>query len=316
MILKEINKNIVMTLGVLLVVSFSFVGFTQASFKVAAASEETVLNFGDIALSVGVEGSDIFNYGNVIGTKTYTTNTGEKATGYIPRYPIEDPVSEEDYEELQAYFFKVTNNGDYDLYLTFYLDPSSLKDLNYTVTEKYNEYNYNKNGSSSVEIIKDENKDEEEKEVDEIKKKIEEEYMASQTFTQFVDSKYFKYFNISFGEAGSTPTVLKYSDVVKNGYLADNIFIENGSTKYYKLYLWLSEEELEKDANKVAGELIEEPKAEDFETLEEYEEAYRAYVEETGIFDINQVIGKYFVTELSLKGEYIPDDELEDEEAI
>ncbi len=97
----------------------------------------------------------------------------------------------------------------------------------------------------------------------------------TQNFTSFVSSSHYKYFKVAIKEANTdTPLIKTYDSVTSmNNLLVDNIYLPKNAKKTYLLYIWLSKEELLNNQNEE---------------------------------NINEILGKYIVIDLSAKGEYKP----------
>lgn len=131
-----INREIKITIGIVVIVSLVFIAMSYAIFKVDTTGSTDTIKFGDISLSFCKDStcnSSISDIGNVIGTEIDSNGN----TVYSKIYPVEDPVSESDWNNLKPYVFTLTNDGDIPLYISLYLE----KDLTAgTIVSDGNEY--------------------------------------------------------------------------------------------------------------------------------------------------------------------------------
>lgn len=241
MILKDINKRIIITAFVVIAIAIAFVRVTYATFTVYQVTDTETITFDKIGMTV-CPNNICESIGNIIGT--YDKGDGTK--GFVPFYPVSDPTVASfpsGWSNLNPYVFTLENTGDLDLITTIYLEPDT------TATNEYASLNVN-NGVQT----------------------------STQTFTGFVDSTYYKYFKVAIVENGTSGTltsanVFTFDQITGN---ADpnkliSLTLSKGETKTFYLYMWLSDEAIS-----------------------------------TSPTGSNNILGKYLVTQISAKGEYLP----------
>ncbi len=248
MAIKDIYKKIIITVLTISLTVLFIVKLSYASFNVQESSEKTVLTFWDINIELCYSSEcsqENEMLGNIIGTSYI-----EGQTRFIPQYPINDS---EYIAKVVPYKFIVENKGALDTYLTLYLEPNR-NTLGGTTTES-------RELPNTADITG--------------QNAIGTNNSYTQTYTTFVQDNQFKYFNVVILEENTDiPLIKTYDSVVANkNELVTNINLPSGSKKAYLLYMWLSNEELNKY---------------------------------TSDENINEVLGKYIVTSLFAKGEYKP----------
>ena len=116
-----INREIKITIGVVAIVSLIFIAMSYAIFKVDTTGSTDTIKFGDISLAFCKDStcdSTISDIGNVIGTEKDANGN----TVYSKIYPVSDPSTASDWNNLKPYIFTLTNNGDIPLYVSLYLE--------------------------------------------------------------------------------------------------------------------------------------------------------------------------------------------------
>ena len=116
-----INREIKITIGVVAIVSLIFIAMSYAIFKVDTTGSTDTIKFGDISLAFCKDStcdSTISDIGNVIGTEKDANGN----TVYSKIYPVSDPSTASDWDNLKPYIFTLTNNGDIPLYVSLYLE--------------------------------------------------------------------------------------------------------------------------------------------------------------------------------------------------
>ena len=116
-----INREIKITIGVVAIVSLIFIAMSYAIFKVDTTGNTDTIKFGDISLAFCKDStcdSTISDIGNVIGTEKDANGN----TVYSKIYPVSDPSTASDWNNLKPYIFTLTNNGDIPLYVSLYLE--------------------------------------------------------------------------------------------------------------------------------------------------------------------------------------------------
>ena len=133
---KLINREIKITIGVVLFVSILFIALSYAIFKVDKSGASDVIKFGDISLSFCKDStcaSNVSNIGNIIGTETDSNGN----TVYSKIYPVADPVTNDDWNNLKPYIFTLTNTGSLPLYVSIFLERDMTAG---TISDGTNEY--------------------------------------------------------------------------------------------------------------------------------------------------------------------------------
>ena len=133
---KLINREIKITIGVVLFVSILFIALSYAIFKVDKSGASDVIKFGDISLSFCKDAtcaSNVSNIGNIIGTETDSNGN----TVYSKIYPVADPVTNDDWNNLKPYIFTLTNTGSLPLYVSIFLERDMTAG---TISDGTNEY--------------------------------------------------------------------------------------------------------------------------------------------------------------------------------
>ena len=116
-----INREIKITIGVVAIVSLVFIAMSYAIFKVDTTGSTDTIKFGDISLAFCKDStcnSTISDIGNVIGTEKDANGN----TVYSKIYPVSDPSTASDWNNLKPYIFTLTNDGDIPLYVSLYLE--------------------------------------------------------------------------------------------------------------------------------------------------------------------------------------------------
>ena len=116
-----INREIKITIGVVAIVSLIFIAMSYAIFKVDTTGSTDTIKFGDISLAFCKDStcdSTIRDIGNVIGTEKDANGN----TVYSKIYPVSDPSTASDWNNLKPYIFTLTNDGDIPLYVSLYLE--------------------------------------------------------------------------------------------------------------------------------------------------------------------------------------------------
>ena len=116
-----INREIKITIGVVAIVSLIFIAMSYAIFKVDTTGSTDTIKFGDISLTFCKDStcdSTISDIGNVIGTEKDANGN----TVYSKIYPVSDPSTASDWNNLKPYIFTLTNDGDIPLYVSLYLE--------------------------------------------------------------------------------------------------------------------------------------------------------------------------------------------------
>ena len=136
---KLINREIKITIGVVLFVSILFIALSYAIFKVDKSGASDVIKFGDISLSFCKDAtcaSNVSNIGNVIGTETDSNGN----TVYSKIYPTTDPVTNDDWNNLKPYIFTLTNTGSLPLYVSIFLERDMTAGVISDGTSEYSEF--------------------------------------------------------------------------------------------------------------------------------------------------------------------------------
>ena len=116
-----INREIKITIGVVAIVSLIFIAMSYAIFKVDTTGSTDTIKFGDISLAFCKDStcnSTISDIGNVIGTE----KDADGNTVYSKIYPVSDPSTTSDWDNLKPYIFTLKNDGDIPLYVSLYLE--------------------------------------------------------------------------------------------------------------------------------------------------------------------------------------------------
>jgi len=116
-----INREIKITIGVVAIVSLIFIAMSYAIFKVDTTGNTDTIKFGDISLAFCKDSScdsTISDIANVIGTEKDANGN----TVYSKIYPVSDPSTASDWNNLKPYIFTLTNDGDIPLYVSLYLE--------------------------------------------------------------------------------------------------------------------------------------------------------------------------------------------------
>ena len=116
-----INREIKITIGVVAIVSLIFIAMSYAIFKVDTTGNTDTIKFGDISLAFCKDStcdSTISDIGNVIGIEKDANGN----TVYSKIYPVSDPSTASDWNNLKPYIFTLTNDGDIPLYVSLYLE--------------------------------------------------------------------------------------------------------------------------------------------------------------------------------------------------
>ena len=116
-----INREIKITIGIVAIVSLIFIAMSYAIFKVDTTGNTDTIKFGDISLAFCKDStcdSTISDIGNVIGTEKDANGN----TVYSKIYPVSDPSTASDWDNLKPYIFTLTNDGDIPLYVSLYLE--------------------------------------------------------------------------------------------------------------------------------------------------------------------------------------------------
>ncbi len=116
-----INREIKITIAVVAVVSLVFISMSYAIFKVDTTGNTDTIKFGDISLAFCKDSecnSTITDIGNVIGTEKDANGN----TVYSKIYPVSDPTTTDDWDNMKPYIFTLTNDGDIPLYISLYLE--------------------------------------------------------------------------------------------------------------------------------------------------------------------------------------------------
>ena len=136
---KLINREIKITIGVVLFVSILFIALSYAIFKVDKSGASDVIKFGDISLSFCKDStcaSNVSNIGNIIGTETDINGN----TVYSKIYPVADPVTNDDWNNLKPYIFTLTNTGSLPLYVSIFLERDMTAGVISDGTNEYSEF--------------------------------------------------------------------------------------------------------------------------------------------------------------------------------
>ena len=136
---KLINREIKITIGVVLFVSILFIALSYAIFKVDKSGASDVIKFGDISLSFCKDStcaSNVNNIGNIIGTETDSNGN----TVYSKIYPVTDPVTNDDWNNLKPYIFTLTNTGSLPLYVSIFLERDMTAGVISDGTNEYSEF--------------------------------------------------------------------------------------------------------------------------------------------------------------------------------
>ena len=136
---KLINREIKITIGVVLFVSILFIALSYAIFKVDKSGASDVIKFGDISLSFCKDAtcaSNVSNIGNIIGTETDSNGN----TVYSKIYPVTDPVTNDDWNNLKPYIFTLTNTGSLPLYVSIFLERDMTAGVISDGTNEYSEF--------------------------------------------------------------------------------------------------------------------------------------------------------------------------------
>ena len=136
---KLINREIKITIGVVLFVSILFIALSYAIFKVDKSGASDVIKFGDISLSFCKDAtcaSNISNIGNIIGTETDSNGN----TVYSKIYPTSDPVTNDDWNNLKPYIFTLKNTGSLPLYVSIFLERDMTAGTISDGTSEYSEF--------------------------------------------------------------------------------------------------------------------------------------------------------------------------------
>ena len=136
---KLINREIKITIGVVLFVSILFIALSYAIFKVDKSGASDVIKFGDISLSFCKDStcaSNVSNIGNIIGTETDINGN----TVYSKIYPVADPVTNDDWNNLKPYIFTLTNTGSLPLYVSIFLERDMTAGVISDGTSEYSEF--------------------------------------------------------------------------------------------------------------------------------------------------------------------------------
>ncbi len=136
---KLINREIKITIGVVLLVSILFIALSYAIFKVDKSGASDVIKFGDISLSFCKDAtcaSNVSNIGNIIGTETDSNGN----TVYSKIYPVADPVTNDDWNNLKPYIFTLTNTGSLPLYVSIFLERDMTAGVISDGTSEYSEF--------------------------------------------------------------------------------------------------------------------------------------------------------------------------------
>ena len=136
---KLINREIKITIGVVLFVSILFIALSYAIFKVDKSGASDVIKFGDISLSFCKDAtcaSNVSNIGNIIGTETDSNGN----TVYSKIYPTADPVTNDDWNNLKPYIFTLTNTGSLPLYVSIFLERDMTAGVISDGTSEYSEF--------------------------------------------------------------------------------------------------------------------------------------------------------------------------------
>ena len=136
---KLINREIKITIGVVLFVSILFIALSYAIFKVDKSGASDVIKFGDISLSFCKDStcaSNVNNIGNIIGTETDSNGN----TVYSKIYPVADPVTNDDWNNLKPYIFTLTNTGSLPLYVSIFLERDMTAGVISDGTNEYSEF--------------------------------------------------------------------------------------------------------------------------------------------------------------------------------
>ena len=136
---KLINREIKITIGVVLFVSILFIALSYAIFKVDKSGASDVIKFGDISLSFCKDStcaSNVSNIGNIIGTETDSNGN----TVYSKIYPVSDPVTNDDWNNLKPYIFTLTNTGSLPLYVSIFLERDMTAGVISDGTSEYSEF--------------------------------------------------------------------------------------------------------------------------------------------------------------------------------
>ena len=136
---KLINREIKITIGVVLFVSVLFITLSYAIFKVDKSGASDVIKFGDISLSFCQDAtcaSNVSNIGNIIGTETDSNGN----TVYSKIYPTSDPVTNDDWNNLKPYIFTLKNTGSLPLYVSIFLERDMTAGTLSDGTSEYSEF--------------------------------------------------------------------------------------------------------------------------------------------------------------------------------
>lgn len=325
MILKEINKKIIFTFIFALVVSLGFTKMTYAVFTVNESTVSKTIEFGDISMTVDA-GDNQGNYTNVIGTVT-----NGSATSYVAQYPVHNPTSaysntswtttNDTYTiagaantvTLTPYKFTIENTGDVDLMVTLFLSPDTTIS---GARSSLNGTGGSKNLATGV-IIVGHN-------ILTSTPDLENTALINYTeqYTNAVSSNQYKYFRLALSDDSvNVPNLYNLaadvflksnnSETINGStvYKLETFELDSGQSKTFSLYMWLSIEELQtyscytqqvvcdNQAND-AGERI-------CNTVDVLKTG-TALENCESLENINDVIGRYLVTQISAKGVVIP----------
>ena len=186
---------------------------------------------------------------------------------------------------MDYYRFDIKNTGDLDLYASIYLEDDKTSSLIYTINHGTDTtYTKTKNGNTTEATESGTN-----------------EFSRTETFSSFVGTDEYKYFKVAIIESGTTvATVQTYENIVDNDYMVmSQIPLASGETKTYYMYIWLSKDESVDESEREAC-------SEATETYNENQTSANLTAMNTACQRVksNEVIGKYFVSELYAKGEY------------
>ena len=252
MILRDINKKIVISSFVVIMLALVFSRVTYATFTVNQVSETDTITFGQIGMTVcpddtnGNPTCDVA--GNIIGTYL----RGDNTTGYIPFYPMSDPniSSSNPFNGMNPYVFTIENTGDLTLNTTIYLTPD-------TSVESQVATFYTQSGSES--------------------------------WKGFVNNTQYQYFKVAIYEDGTLSSITSnniktLSSIVNNQNELFSVTLTGGQSKTFYMYMWLSNDALTSNSgsDSTSGS------------------------SSSGVVGSNNIIGKYLVTQISAKGEYVP----------
>lgn len=319
MILKDINRQIILTIIFVLVVSAGFMRMTYAVFSIDENSSEDnkVIEFGDVSMTLTSSNT------TVIGTVT-----NGSATSYTPQYPVNDPLSNAysnvswsttndtkslsgtaNTVSLSPYKFTLSNTGDVDLMVTIFLSPDA------TVTGTRTNSG-SKTLASGVTIVGEN--------ITSSTADLNDSSIINYTeqYTNAVSSNQYKYFNLALADDSvnvpnfynlASDVFLKSnnSEVINDTtvYKLESFQLDSGESKSFSLYMWLSIEELKKytctKEQQVCTQVVNQNG--NTETIcnnvEVDDSSKTTCVSQE---NINDVIGRYLVTQISAKGIVIP----------